>query len=133
MTRRGWLLTVSAGLARSAARPLPPAIASLPNRRAEAHPITRAEREGRIERARALMQANRLDGMVVAGGTSLEYFTGIRWGNSERLFAFVLPRAIRSMSARPSSRTGCRNRRATLHWDANRRFSPGRKMTIHTV
>ncbi len=23
---------------------------------------------------------------------SLDYFTGIRWGNSERLFAFVLPR-----------------------------------------
>jgi len=93
MTRRGLLFTISAGLARAAAAPLPKAITSLPNRRGEAHPITRAEREGRLERARVLMRANRLDGMVLAGGTSLEYFTGIRWGNSERLFAFVLPRA----------------------------------------
>jgi Xaa-Pro dipeptidase len=93
MTRRGLLLTMSAGLARAAVSPLPRAIASLPNRRAEAQPITRSEREGRLERARALMRANQLDGMVLAGGTSLEYFTGIRWGNSERLFAFVLPRA----------------------------------------
>src|SRR5215469_14734173 len=93
MTRRGWLLTMSAGVARTAVSPLPRAIASLPNRRAEAHPITRGEREGRLERARALMQANRLHGMVLVGGTSLEYFTGVRWGNSERLFAFILPRA----------------------------------------
>src|SRR4029079_19543752 len=26
------------------------------------------------------------------GGTSLNYFTGIRWGNSERLFAVVIPK-----------------------------------------
>ena len=32
------------------------------------------------------------DALFVAPGTSLYYFTGIRWGNSERLLALVLPR-----------------------------------------
>jgi Xaa-Pro dipeptidase len=44
-----------------------------------------------MERARALMRAHRIDAIALAGGTSLDYFTGIRWGNSERLFTMVLP------------------------------------------
>jgi Xaa-Pro dipeptidase len=44
----------------------------------------------RVERARTLMRANRIDAIALTGGTSLDYFTGIRWGNSERLFAFVI-------------------------------------------
>ena len=67
------------------------AIAALPTRRNEAHPIQLAERESRLELARAIMRANQIDAIALAGGTSLDYFTGIRWGNSERLFAFVLP------------------------------------------
>lgn len=38
------------------------------------------------------MTSNKIDGIVVTGGTSLSYFTGLRWGNSERLFACVIPR-----------------------------------------
>ena len=98
-TRRHFLLTASAttavawnrGLAAAAEPVLPPAIAALPNRRAEAQPIPLAERESRVDRARALMRANRIDAIALAGGTSLDYFTGIRWGNSERLFTMVLP------------------------------------------
>jgi Xaa-Pro dipeptidase len=89
LTRRSFLLTASAATAAAAA--LPPAIAALRSRRAEAHPITLAERESRFERARSLMHENRIDAIALAGGTSLVYFTGIRWGNSERLFTFVLP------------------------------------------
>jgi Xaa-Pro dipeptidase len=37
------------------------------------------------------MRAEQMDAMVLAGGSSLAYFSGIRWGNSERLFALVLP------------------------------------------
>jgi Xaa-Pro dipeptidase len=37
------------------------------------------------------MHEKKIDAIVLAGGTSLNYFTGIRWGNSERLFAMVLP------------------------------------------
>jgi Xaa-Pro aminopeptidase len=72
---------------------LPPAIAALPNRRSEAKPITLAERKDRFERARQLMAQNKLDAICLIGGTSLMYFTGVRWGNSERLFAFVLPKS----------------------------------------
>ncbi len=36
------------------------------------------------------MRANALDAIALAGGTSLDYFTGIRWGASERLFVCVL-------------------------------------------
>jgi Xaa-Pro dipeptidase len=70
---------------------LPPAIAALTSRRAEAVPITLAEREQRLERARALLHENHVDALVITTGTSLNYFTGLRWGQSERLFAWVLP------------------------------------------
>jgi Xaa-Pro dipeptidase len=71
--------------------PLPPAISGLKNRRADVKPITTAERRDRIERARRLMQQNKIDAVCMIGGTSLAYFTGIHWGNSERLFAFTIP------------------------------------------
>ncbi len=37
------------------------------------------------------MGENGLDGVVLMEGTSLRYFTGIRWWGGERLFALVLP------------------------------------------
>ena len=64
---------------------------ALKDRRAEAVPITLAEREHRLERARALMTENKLQALVICTGTSLRYFTGLRWGQSERFFAWVLP------------------------------------------
>jgi Xaa-Pro dipeptidase len=70
---------------------LPPAIAALPDRRGEARPVTFAEREIRQENARKLMREKKIDAICLAGGTSLSYFTGIRWGNSERFFGYVLP------------------------------------------
>lgn len=70
---------------------LPPAIAALKNRSGEARPITSAEREGRIERARGLMREQHIDAIFLVGGTSLVYFTGIHWWNSERMMAYVLP------------------------------------------
>lgn len=69
----------------------PPAIAALKNRREEAKPISPAERESRQERARQLMREHKIDAICLAGGTSLNYFTGIRWGNSERFLGYVLP------------------------------------------
>ena len=70
---------------------LPPPIARLKSRRSEASPISTAEREQRLERARRLMAENKLDAIMLTGGTSLIYFTNIRWFMSERLFAMVLP------------------------------------------
>jgi len=70
---------------------LPEAIARLKSRKAEAQPITTAEREQRIERARQLMAENKIDALMITGGTSLVYFTNIHWWMSERLFAVILP------------------------------------------
>jgi Xaa-Pro dipeptidase len=70
---------------------LPPAIAKLRSRKSEAMPITNDERRERLERARRLMVDNSLDAIVLMQGTSLRYFTDIRWWGGERLFALVLP------------------------------------------
>jgi Xaa-Pro dipeptidase len=69
----------------------PEAIAKLKSRKAEAQPITTAEREQRMDRARQLMADNKIDAIMVTGGTSLVYFTNIHWWMSERLFAVILP------------------------------------------
>ena len=81
---------------------LPPAIAALKNRRAEATPITSEEREARIARARELMVEKKISAIVMAGGTSLRYFTGVRWWNSERLMLLVLPAKGRPFAVCPA-------------------------------
>ncbi len=60
--------------------------------KARIKPITADERAKRIERARELMAQEKIDALILEGGTTLNYFTGISWGRSERLFAMVLPR-----------------------------------------
>ena len=84
-------LVAAAAVEKSADASLPPSIARLQSRRKEAAPIPREERAARLERARQLLGENHLDAMVVMSGTSLNYFTGIRWWGGERLFALVLP------------------------------------------
>jgi Xaa-Pro dipeptidase len=58
---------------------------------ARAPRITDAERQSRIEKARRLMAESSIDAIVLEGGTSMFYYTGVRWGNSERTFAVVIP------------------------------------------
>src|SRR5260370_10070454 len=36
------------------------------------------------------MQENKLNAIAIAGGTTLEYFSSVRWGNSELLFVMIL-------------------------------------------
>src|ERR1044071_2056181 len=68
---------------------MPAAFAATPS--LSALSITDAERLARIEKARRLMRENGIDAMVLEGGTSMFYYTGVRWGNSERTFAVVIP------------------------------------------
>jgi Xaa-Pro dipeptidase len=105
LSRRSFLESAGIAAAVAAARPaealavqeqpapaaLPEPVAKLKSRKAEAKPITGEERRQRLERARQLMAENKLDAIMVMGGTSLVYFTGIRWFMSERTFAMVLP------------------------------------------
>ena len=70
---------------------LPPSIARLTSRAAEAKPITVEERAARVEQAKRLMKQNGLSALYLTGGTSMVYFTGVRWGGGERLFAVTIP------------------------------------------
>jgi Xaa-Pro dipeptidase len=70
---------------------LPASIASLKSMKDQARPISNEERQARQEKARALMESNDLDAILLMEGTSLNYFTGIRWWGDERLFAMLLP------------------------------------------
>ena len=72
-------------------RPRPPSIAALTSMRAQAKPITNEERRARIEKARTLMAEHKIDALMLTQGTSLVYFTNIRWGGGERLTACIVP------------------------------------------
>jgi len=54
-------------------------------------PISRDERLDRIEKARKLMVENKIDAIYLEGGSDMFYFTGARWGLSERTFGAVIP------------------------------------------
>lgn len=54
-------------------------------------PISRAERQTRLDKAQRLMREQGLTALLVEPGASLVYFTGVRWGRSERLTAAVIP------------------------------------------
>jgi Xaa-Pro dipeptidase len=84
------ILSTTNGAAQSTSS-LPPALAALKSRRSEAQPISFDEREKRFAKAQELMHSSNIDAIVLIGGTSLVYFTGVRWWNSERLFVCVIP------------------------------------------
>ncbi len=54
-------------------------------------PISLDERRSRIEKARKLMRDNRISAIYLEPGSSMFYFTGMRWGLSERMFGLVIP------------------------------------------
>ncbi len=54
-------------------------------------PISDDERRARIAKAQRLMAENKIDAVFLESGSSLFYYTGVRWGNSERMFAAVIP------------------------------------------
>ena len=70
---------------------LPAPIVGLKDRSHEAVPISAAERQQRIDRARELLAQNKLAALTITGGTTLDYFLGVPAGQSERLFAWTLP------------------------------------------
>ena len=54
-------------------------------------PISDAELLARIEKARRLMVEQGIDAILLEGGSSMFYYTGVRWSTSERTFAVVIP------------------------------------------
>lgn len=80
------LLNVAAVL-----RAAEPDLSGLSDMAAGAVPIGHAERLARVARAQALMRANGIGAVLIEPGSSQTYFTGVRWGRSERLTAAVIP------------------------------------------
>jgi Xaa-Pro dipeptidase len=54
-------------------------------------PITQVERDARIEKARKLMHENGLRAIVCEGGSSMFYFTGVRWDPIGFPLVLILP------------------------------------------
>ena len=75
----------------SASDSLPPSLAALTSMKDQATPISVEERRARLEKARRLMTGNKIDALMLTGGTSMVYFTGMQWGLSERMTAVIIP------------------------------------------
>jgi Xaa-Pro dipeptidase len=118
-TRRRFLstgLTASAGAAlvaapvaahaESAQAQSFPAIESLPKLAGQSRPFTNAERLGRIARAKELMAVDKIDAILIAGGTSGVYFANLRMGGSERLWALVIPAKAKPFLVVPAFEEG---------------------------
>ncbi|MFT3946641.1 MAG: Xaa-Pro peptidase family protein [Agriterribacter sp.] len=53
--------------------------------------ITIDERKQRIEKAQRLLGEQKMGALLLDAGTSMEYFTGMRWGQSERPMVVLIP------------------------------------------
>jgi Xaa-Pro dipeptidase len=71
--------------------PLPQAVLSLRPMTPAPVPISDAERLARIEKARRLMRENGMAAIFLESSSSMFYYTGVRWGLSERPFGVVIP------------------------------------------
>ena len=70
---------------------LPEAIRNLRKMTNDVVPISNEERLQRIAHAQKLMAQNQIDAIYIEPGTSMFYYTGMRWGTSERMLAMVIP------------------------------------------
>src|SRR6202030_914709 len=112
ISRRNFLLSTAAGsvitlAVPSGATPDTQAATSFSSLRPlgdRVHPITPDEFHGRLLSAQELMgQLNpKLDALFIGPGTSLYYFTGIRWHLSERLLAVIVPRSGQPILVSPA-------------------------------
>jgi Xaa-Pro dipeptidase len=86
-------LAITTSSASAAPSQLPASFSELKPLGNRVHPITNDEFLARIQHAQELMSTltPKFEAILIGPGTSLYYFTGIRWGLSERLLALVLP------------------------------------------
>lgn len=94
LSRRGLLAAAGAAPLLSipaVLRAAEPDLSTLRDITAGAQPVSAEERLARIARAQRLMKAGRIGAVLIEPGSSLLYFTAVRWGRSERLTAAILP------------------------------------------
>jgi Xaa-Pro dipeptidase len=95
---------------------LPPAFDGIRPLGDRVRPVTAQEFQGRIEKAQRLMTQTKPDfaALYLTPGTSLAYFSGIRWDLSERLMALVVPRSGDPLAVCPGFEEG--RLREKLQW-----------------
>jgi Xaa-Pro dipeptidase len=94
LSRRGFL-SAAAGvpliaMAAENAPPVSPA-AELKSVTADVKPISGEERRARIARVQMLMSERKVAALLIEPGSTLDYFTGIRWRRSERITLAIIP------------------------------------------
>jgi Xaa-Pro dipeptidase len=93
VSRRAFLgTTAGAALAAgSSARALATESGRLSSLTQSVQPISAQEHAARIAKLQSLMKQRKVAALLVEAGSSLEYFTGIRWWRSERTTAALIP------------------------------------------
>ncbi|MEO9079308.1 MAG: Xaa-Pro peptidase family protein [Rhodanobacter sp.] len=86
-------LLASAAWAAESTTKVPASIMALQPVAPRAVLISDVEREARMRKAQRLMAEHKMDAIFMGGGTSLDYFTGIHWGVSERTTGMLLPKS----------------------------------------
>jgi Xaa-Pro dipeptidase len=86
---------------------LPPPIAALPDLSNQAKPFTNEERLARIDRAKQLMSAQKIDAIILSNNaTSSVYFANIRFGASERFWGLIIPAKAKPFLVCPAFEEG---------------------------
>ena len=88
LTASGAVLAAGARASAANARSAGSALTSLTG---DVPPITAEEHAARLGKLQGLMQQRRIAALLVESGTTLEYFTGIRWRRSETTTAALIP------------------------------------------
>jgi Xaa-Pro dipeptidase len=94
LSRRVFLRGAAAAplLGLAARNALPTASAAeLKSMTTDAKPISADERRARIAKVQSLMGERKIAALLVEPGSSLDYFTGIRWRRSERITLAIIP------------------------------------------
>ena len=78
-------------------------LSPLQSRLGDAPPaISERERAQRRDKAQRLMKQLGYSAMLIEPGPNMMYFSGIDWGRSERLFAFILPQTGKATVVSPA-------------------------------
>ena len=106
VSRREFLSISAAGAAiAGCAAPLAQAsapLAGLSPLTGSVQPIDSAEHGARLAKVQGLMEQHRMGALLIESGSTLEYFTGVRWHRSERTTAALVPAQGRPVVVTPA-------------------------------
>ena len=106
VSRREFVALSAAGaaIAGSGARPAhsSASVTGLSSMTRNVQPIDAKEHGARLAKVQGVMQQHRIGALLVESGSTLEYFTGIRWWRSERTTAALIPAAGRVVVVTPA-------------------------------